>query len=59
MFDALLYLSRTNDYDHQLAFYLLHQVYVCMSRHDRMEDWPSLAEMWKYAEHKAHEAVEN
>ena len=58
VFNALLYLGKSHEYNDLVAFYLLHQVFVCLSRHDRVEDWPTREEMWHKAEEKAHEALE-
>ncbi|MGZ4788997.1 MAG: hypothetical protein ACXVZX_10805 [Terriglobales bacterium] len=52
IFDALVYLARSRDNNDLLAFYLLHQVFVALSRHDPVEKWPTLEQMWQKAQRK-------
>ena len=52
IFHALLYLGKSRDSNDQLAFHLLHQIFVMLTRHDRDQDLPSLDQMWRNAQQR-------
>jgi hypothetical protein len=56
VFHALIYLGRSRDPNDQLAFHLLHQLFVILTRHDPESDVPGVNEMWDIAGRKALES---
>lgn len=53
IFHALSYLGQSRDRNDICAFYLLHQIFVAVTRHDKISDWLSLDAMLDYARQKA------